>query len=153
MKGPATAAAVLSLAIAAAPAQAGNGGASYDAGKARRIERTAMRPALSTFRIAPAVLDPQATPAVTFRVVARTRQVRLRLVASWPGTTNPPRTVDLGRQPSRQTVVLPVTGLGVLPEGRMSIRIAGRDTAGRLLRPAAHISRVREVDVRAHVFP
>jgi murein DD-endopeptidase MepM/ murein hydrolase activator NlpD len=35
----------------------------------------------------------------------------------------------------------------------MSVRIAGRDSAGRLLRPGVHLSRVTQVQVRGHVFP
>src|SRR4051812_29855552 len=102
MKGPATAAALLGLALAPGAAQAGNGGTSYDSTKLRRIERTAARPVLAAFSVAPAVLEPGATPRVTLRVDARTRQVRLKLVVSWPGTTTSQRIVELGRQPSRQ---------------------------------------------------
>jgi murein DD-endopeptidase MepM/ murein hydrolase activator NlpD len=88
-------------------------------------------------------------------VNGRAPTIRLRLVVSWPGTTNPERQIDLGRQPARspQTAVLSTLADPALPEGVMSIRIAGRDSAGRLLRPAAQLSRVQQIQVRGHVFP
>ena len=155
MHARATAVAVLVLAVGAAPAWAGNGGASYGAPKpAEKHKRAAAaeRPVLSAFALAPSILQPGATPSVTFRVDARSKQVRLRLVASAGPVT---KVVDLGRQPTRQTVTVPLPALAdnTLPEGALSVRIAGRDTAGRVLRPAAKLSRVQQIAIRAHVFP
>jgi murein DD-endopeptidase MepM/ murein hydrolase activator NlpD len=79
----------------------------------------------------------------------------VRLLASWPGTTTPSRAIDLGRLPTgvAQTLALPALADPALPEGSMSIRIAARDSAGRLLSPAAKLSRVQAIQIRGHVFP
>jgi murein DD-endopeptidase MepM/ murein hydrolase activator NlpD len=115
----------------------------------------AARPQLAMFRIAPTVLTPGQAPSVTFEVNGRAPTIRLRLVVTWPGTTNPERQIDLGRQPARsqQTISLTALADAALPEGQMSVRIAGRDSAGRILRPGVHLSRVTQVQVRGHVFP
>jgi murein DD-endopeptidase MepM/ murein hydrolase activator NlpD len=88
-------------------------------------------------------------------VKGRAPTIRLRLVVSWPGTTNAERTIALGRLPanSLQRVALTALADPALPEGQMSVRIAGRDSAGRILRPGVHLSRVTVVQVRGHVFP
>jgi Peptidase family M23 len=113
------------------------------------------RPVLTQFRVAPRVLVPGTTPTVKFLVTARTAQVRLRLVVSWRDASTPARVVDLGRQPAGMPRSIDLSALDdpALPEGQVSVRIAGRDTAGRLLRPAAHLSRVAQIQVRGHVFP
>jgi murein DD-endopeptidase MepM/ murein hydrolase activator NlpD len=156
-----TLAAAWTLIALASPATAlaasganGNGGVAVGTPVKKRPD-VAARPVLAAFRVAPLVLTPGATPSVTFQVKARTRQVRLRLVVTWPGTTIPSRTIDLGRQPAgaAQTVDLTTLADLALPEGTVSVRIAGRDTAGRLLQPAAHLSRVQQIQVRAHAFP
>ena len=115
----------------------------------------AARPQLQSFSVNPSVLTPGQTPTVSFQVKGRAPTIRLRLVVSWPGTTNPERQIDLGRRAANapQSVDLPALADPSLPEGQMSIRIAGRDSAGRILRPGAHLSRVAQVQVRAHVFP
>lgn len=139
-----------------------NGGASYGepvvskpAPKPKKPSSVAARPQLLSFSVTPDVLTPGQAPTVAFQVKGRAPTIRLRLVVSWPGTTNPDRQLDLGRLPanSPQSIELPALGDPALPEGQMSIRIAGRDSAGRILRPAAHLSRVALVQVRAHVFP
>lgn len=143
-----------------------NGGASYGEPtitpapkpkpkKARKHSRAAARPALESFSVSPAVLTPGQAPDVSFKVKGRAPTIRLRLVVSWPGTTNPTRTIDLGRLPANSDQTLSLTQLAdpALPEGQMSIRIAGRDSAGRILRPGVHLSRVTQVQVRGHVFP
>jgi murein DD-endopeptidase MepM/ murein hydrolase activator NlpD len=115
----------------------------------------AARPQLQTFTVSPAVLTPGQAPTVAFQIKGRAPTIRVRLVVSWPGTTNPERQIDLGRRAANapQSVELPALADPALPEGQMSIRIAGRDSAGRILRPGAHLSRVAQVQVRAHVFP
>jgi hypothetical protein len=115
----------------------------------------AAQPELAAFSLAPAVLTPGQAPTLAFQVNGRAPTIRLRLVVSWPGTTNPDRLIDLGRLPARspQTITLSALADPSLPEGQMSVRIAGRDSAGRLLRPAAHLSAVAQVEVRGHVFP
>ena len=141
-----------------------NGGAAYGepvlekpaASKPKRKPSSvAARPQLDAFRISPDVLTPGQAPTVDFQVKGRAPTIRLRLVVSWPGTTNAERQIDLGRRAANapQSVSLPALADAALPEGQMSIRIAGRDSAGRILRPGAHLSRVTEVQVRAHVFP
>jgi murein DD-endopeptidase MepM/ murein hydrolase activator NlpD len=121
----------------------------------RKPASVAARPQLQAFRISPNVLTPGQAPTVDFQVKGRAPTIRLRLVVSWPGTTNPERQIDLGRRAANapQSVSLPALADPALPEGQMSVRIAGRDSAGRILRPGAHLSRVTEVQVRAHVFP
>jgi murein DD-endopeptidase MepM/ murein hydrolase activator NlpD len=121
----------------------------------RKPSSVAARPQLQAFSISPTVLTPGQTPTVAFTVKGRAPTIRLRLVVSWPGTTNPQRQVDLGRRAANapQSVSLPALADPSLPEGQMSIRIAGRDSAGRILRPGVHLSRVTQVQVRAHVFP
>lgn len=156
------------LAADASSAQGGvsyagaNGGASYGEPtitkpKAPKKKPSAVsaRPQLQLFSVGPSVLTPGQAPTVSFNVKGRAPTIRLRLVVSWPGLTIPARTVDLGRLPanSPQTVTLPQLADPALPEGTMSLRITGRDSAGRILRPAAHLSRVAEVQLRAHVFP
>jgi murein DD-endopeptidase MepM/ murein hydrolase activator NlpD len=156
VKALATSAAVLGLLAAAAPVQAnGNGGVAVGGVQPKPTPAPAKRPLLAQFSVAPLVLTPGATPTVKFLVNAHTALVRLRLVVGWPGTTNPPRVVDLGRRPagSAQSVDLPQLADPALPEGVVSVRIAGRDTVGRLLRPAAHLSRVVHIQIRGHVFP
>ena len=115
----------------------------------------AARPQLAVFGVGPAVLTPGQAPTVTFQVNGRAPTITLRLVVTWPGTTNPERRLDLGRQTAGQQHTISLAGLAdpALPEGQMSIRIAGRDSAGRLLRPGAHLSRVTQIQVRGHVFP
>ncbi len=144
---------------------AGNGGAVYTTPapapapapvkpKKKPASRAA-RPSLTAFAVTPAVLTPGQTPTVSFTVKGRAPTIRLRLVVSWPGSTNPQRTIDLGRRPanSPQVVSLPTLADPALPEGQLSVRIAGRDSAGRILQPAAHLSRVTQIEVRGHVFP
>jgi murein DD-endopeptidase MepM/ murein hydrolase activator NlpD len=115
----------------------------------------AARPQLQAFKVSPTVLTPGQEPTVDFQVKGRAPTIRLRLVVSWPGTTNPERQIDLGRRAANapQSVSLALLADPALPEGQMSIRIAGRDSAGRILRPGAHLSRVAQVQVRGHVFP
>ena len=115
----------------------------------------AARPQLAAFSIGPAVITPGQAPDLAFTIKGRAPTIRLRLVVTWPGTTIPARTLDLGRLPanSPQTVSLTALADPALPEGSMSLRIAGRDSLGRILRPGAHLSRVATVQVRAHVFP
>jgi hypothetical protein len=117
--------------------------------------RLAARPQLAAFSLAPPVLTPGQAPTLTFNVTGRAPTIRLRLVVSWPGTGYPERQVDLGRQPANvpQTISLASLADPSLPEGPMSVRIAGRDSAGRILRPGVRLSRVTQVEVRGHVFP
>jgi hypothetical protein len=121
----------------------------------RKPANVAARPRLEAFRVGPTVLTPGQAPTVDFNVKGRAPTIRLRLVVSWPGTTNPERQIDLGRRAANapQSISLPALADPSLPEGQMSVRIAGRDSAGRILRPGAHLSRVTEVQVRGHVFP
>jgi murein DD-endopeptidase MepM/ murein hydrolase activator NlpD len=121
----------------------------------KKPSSVAARPQLAAFSAAPLVVNPGQAPSVTFQVNGRAPTIRLRLVVSWPGTTTPERQIDLGRQTAGQPHTMALTALAdpALPEGQMSIRIAGRDSAGRLLRPGAHLSRVQQVEVRGHVFP
>ena len=121
----------------------------------RTPSSVAARPQLLSFSVNPSVITPGQTPTVSFQVKGRAPTIRLRLVVSWPGTTNPERQIDLGRRAANapQSVDLPALADPSLPEGQMAVRIAGRDSAGRILRPGAHLSRVAEVQVRAHVFP
>lgn len=139
-----------------------NGGASYGEPvvstpkkHTRRPSSQAARPSLASFAVTPGVLTPGQAPLVSFKVKGRAPTIRLRLVVSWPGTTNPARTLDLGRLPANSTQTLSLDKLAdpSLPEGQMAVRIAGRDSAGRILRPGAHLSRVTQVQVRGHVFP
>ena len=121
----------------------------------KRPSSTAARPALTAFSVSPSVLTPGQAPVASFTVKGRAPTIRLRLVVTWPGTANPQRSVDLGRLPanSPQSVTLTALADAALPEGQMAIRIAGRDSAGRILRPGAHLSRVAQIQVRGHVFP
>ena len=159
------------LAADAANAQGGvtyagtNGGATYGepvvnppkAPKkpAKKPSSPSARPALTAFSVTPAVLTPGQTPTVAFTVKGRAPTIRLRLVVTWPGSPNPQRTIDLGRLPANSAQSVDVGALAdpALPEGQVSIRIAGRDSAGRILAPAAHQSRVAQIQVRGHVFP
>lgn len=155
MKSVAAAGMLLALALPASAAAdasrtgAGNGGTRFDAPSGA--------PVLAAFSVAPTVLAPGATPSLTFRVNSRAPTVRLRLVVTWNVATadTTPRRVDLGRQPTRKQLTIPLTALAdpALPEGAATVRIAGRDSAGRLIKPAAHLSRVQQLQVRAHVFP
>jgi murein DD-endopeptidase MepM/ murein hydrolase activator NlpD len=121
----------------------------------RKPSSVAARPQLQAFRVSPTVLTPGQAPTVDFQVKGRAPTIRLRLVISWPGTANPERTIDLGRRAANAPQSVSLTALAdpALPEGQMSVRIAGRDSAGRILRPGAHLSRVTQVEVRGHVFP
>jgi murein DD-endopeptidase MepM/ murein hydrolase activator NlpD len=121
----------------------------------KKPSSVAAQPELAAFSLAPAVLTPGQAPTLSFQVNGRAPTIRLRLIVSWPGTTNPERQIDLGSQPARspQTVTLSALADPALPEGQMSVRITGRDSAGRLLRPAAQLSRVAQIEVRGHVFP
>jgi murein DD-endopeptidase MepM/ murein hydrolase activator NlpD len=165
---PGTAAAAASGGVTYTGSSGGNGGAVYGepvpaqapapapAPKPRRKPSSvAARPQLQAFSVSPTVLTPGQAPTVSFRVKGRAPTIRLRLIVSWPGTQNPERQVDLGRRAANapQSMALPQLADPSLPEGQMSIRIAGRDSAGRILRPGAHLSRVTQVQVRGHVFP
>lgn len=145
-------------ALAAATPPRTNGGTSYGApvaGKPKKPPRAAVQPQLQAFSVSPSVITPGQTPTVAFEVKGRAPTIRLRLVVSWPGTANPARQVDLGRRSANapQSVVLTSLADPALPEGVMSVRIAGRDSAGRVLLPGVHASRVTQVQVRGHVFP
>jgi murein DD-endopeptidase MepM/ murein hydrolase activator NlpD len=165
---PVTASAAASGGVTYSGSAGGNGGAVYGEPVAppapapkpapkpqRKPSSVAARPQLEAFTVTPGVLTPGQTPSVAFTIKGRAPTIRLRLVVSWPGTTNPERQIDLGRRAANapQSVELPALVDPALPEGQMSIRIAGRDSAGRILRPGAHLSRVALVQVRAHVFP
>ncbi|HEX4720174.1 MAG TPA: M23 family metallopeptidase [Thermoleophilaceae bacterium] len=146
--------------VAGEPAKPGAGKpAKPGAPKPPKPKRTpssvAARPQLQAFRVSPTVITPGQTPTVSFQIKGRAPTIRLRLVVSWPGTTNGEREIDLGRRPanSPQSVALTALADPALPEGVMSVRIAGRDSAGRLLRPGVQLSRVTQVQVRGHVFP
>lgn len=155
-------------AAALADAPTGNGGVPYSAPaaaapkpkakpkpKPHKRSSVAARPRLETFAVEPAVLTPGQAPNVSFKIKGRAPTIRLRLVVSWPGSTNASRTIDLGRLPANAAQNLSLSALAdpSLPEGQMSVRIAGRDSAGRILRPGVHLSRVAQVQVRGHVFP
>src|SRR3954454_4513922 len=166
---PGTASASASGGVTYSGSAGGNGGAVYGepvaqqkpiatapaAKPKRKPSSIAARPQLVAFSVSPNVLTPGQAPTVAFKVKGRAPTIRLRLVVTWPGTSNPERQVDLGRRAANapQSIVLPSLADPSLPEGQMSIRIAGRDSAGRILRPGAHLSRVAQVQVRAHVFP
>jgi murein DD-endopeptidase MepM/ murein hydrolase activator NlpD len=161
---PGTASAAASGGVTYSGSAGGNGGAVYGepviqdkpaAKPKKKPSSAAARPQLQAFRVSPTVLTPGQAPTVSFQVKGRAPTIRLRLVVSWPGTTNAERQIDLGRRAANapQSIALPGLADPSLPEGQMSIRIAGRDSAGRILRPAAHLSRVAQVQVRAHVFP
>src|SRR5215212_9356337 len=103
--GPITAAAlVAALLPASAPAASGtNGGAVYAAPVVEKKPKpkpksVAARPQLATFRVTPSVLTPGQAPTADFQIKGRAPTIRLRLVVSWPGTTNPERQIDLGRR-------------------------------------------------------
>ena len=64
----------------------------------RAPSNVAARPQLQAFSVSPSVITPGQTPAVSFQVKGRAPTTRLRLVVSWPGTTNPERQIDLGRR-------------------------------------------------------
>ena len=162
--GSITAAMIIGAALppvaAAAGSQTSNGGATYgqpppQKTPAKKPSSPAARPALTAFSVTPSVLTPGQAPVVAFNVKGRAPTIRLRLVVTWPGSTNPVRTIDLGRLPanSPQSVTLSALADAALPEGSMAIRITGRDSAGRILRPGAHLSRVTQIQVRGHVFP
>jgi murein DD-endopeptidase MepM/ murein hydrolase activator NlpD len=120
-----------------------------------RPSSPAARPALQAFSVRPAILTPGQTPTVSFTVKGRAPTIRLRLIVTWPGTKHRARRIDLGRVPanSAQTLPLPALADPTLPEGNVSVRITGRDSAGRILRPGARLSRVTEIQVRGHLFP
>jgi murein DD-endopeptidase MepM/ murein hydrolase activator NlpD len=161
---PGTASAAASGGVTYTGSSGGNGGAVYGepvpaqtpAPKPKRKPSSvAARPQLQAFSVSPTVLTPGQAPTVSFQVKGRAPTIRLRLIVSWPGTQNAERQVDLGRRAANapQSIALPALADPSLPEGQMSIRIAGRDSAGRILRPGAHLSRVTQVQVRGHVFP
>ena len=121
----------------------------------RKPASLAARPQLEAFSVSPSVLTPGQAPTVAFRIKGRAPTIRLRLVISWPGTTNQQRVLDLGRVPANAAQTLSLTPLAdpTLPEGQLNVRITGRDSAGRILRPGAHLSRTTQIQVRGHVFP
>jgi hypothetical protein len=170
MKGFIAAGALAALAVAAVPAAAStpapstNGGVVFGSAPPPTAPAKApvpkpakprSRPVLSAFSVTPGVLSPGATPSVTFRVTSSSPAVRLRLVVSWPDTQTPSRVIDLGHQTTGPPHTLELPGLAdaTLPEGVVSVRIAGRDSAGGVLVPAAKLSRVQQIQVRAHLFP
>ena len=160
---PAVAGPVASSSVGGVAYSGTNGGASYGEPVApegkpkKRRKRTpvASLPVLGLFGVGPSVLTPGQAPTVNFRVDGRAATIRVRLVVTWPGTTHPQRVIDLGRVPMNRQQTHDVAPLAdpSLPEGQMSVRIAGRDSNGRVLRPGAKLSRVTQVQVRGHVFP
>jgi murein DD-endopeptidase MepM/ murein hydrolase activator NlpD len=164
-----TAVFLVAFAPASALAADTNGGATYEPAPAstkpapsptkpapvKKPSSPSARPALAAFSVSPSVLTPGQAPIVSFTVKGRAPTIRLRLVVSWPGTGNAQRTIDLGRVSANtdQSVTLNQLVDPSLPEGEMAIRITGRDSAGRILRPGAHLSRVAQIQVRGHVFP
>jgi murein DD-endopeptidase MepM/ murein hydrolase activator NlpD len=135
-----------------------NGGATYGEPVTKPPKKkpsVSARPVLESFSVSPTVINPGQLPTVSFRVKGRAPTIRLRLVVTSPNNSNLSRNIDLGRLPANSLQTLDLTALAdpSLPEGDLQIRITGRDSAGRILRPRAHLSRVAQLQVRAHVFP
>jgi murein DD-endopeptidase MepM/ murein hydrolase activator NlpD len=143
--------ALVTLAFGGGVAHAGNGGVAV--GTAPKPRTT--RPVLEKFGVTPTLLTPGVTPTVKFLVKGAASSVHLRLIVGWADTTIPQRILDLGKVPVGKQQTLPVAALAdpALSEGQVNIRMAGRDSRGRVLRPAARLSRVAQIQVRSHVFP
>ena len=138
-----------------------NGGVAYGevpppAPKAKPKPRAASRPLLRLFEVRPwRIYAYGNTPTVTFRVDARDRSVRVRLVLFPGGGSQASGVVDLGSFKTGVAHSVPVSALAdpALPEGPLKVRLSARDSKRRLARNAAQASRVRDLQVHSHKFP
>jgi murein DD-endopeptidase MepM/ murein hydrolase activator NlpD len=138
-----------------------NGGVAYGEvppakPKPKPKPRVASRPLLKLFDVRPwRIYAYGNTPTVTFRVDARDKSVRVRLVL-FPGNSDTAAgVVDLGSFRTGVAHTVPVSALADpnLPEGPLKVRLSARDSKRRLARNAAKASRVRDLQLSSHKFP
>lgn len=118
--------------------------------------RVASRPLLKLFDVRPwRIYAYGNTPTVTFRVDARDKAVRVRLVLFPGGSDTAAGVVDLGSFKTGVAHTVPVSALADpnLPEGPLKVRLSARDSKRRLARNAAKASRVRDLQLSSHKFP
>ena len=118
--------------------------------------RLASRPLLKLFDVRPwRIYAYGNTPTVTFRVDARDKAVRVRLVLFPGGSETASGVVDLGSFRTGVAHTVPVSALADpnLPEGPLKVRLSARDSKRRLARNAAKASRVRDLQLSSHKFP
>jgi murein DD-endopeptidase MepM/ murein hydrolase activator NlpD len=162
--------AACALVPATAAGQAGTGGATPSGGTApesvsadseggarvgqeadrRRRPRRASRPVLTSFRVDGSRFYAFGAPMrVSFRIDGRARSVRVRLLV-YEGSRRA-RTIDLGERRTGATHTVAVEG--GLPEGRLQLRISGRDARGRGLRRGPRAASSHSVEFYGHRFP
>lgn len=118
--------------------------------------RVAPRPILKLFDVRPwRIYAYGNTPEVVFRVDAREKAVRVRLVLFAGGADTASAVVDLGSFKTGVAHTVPVPALAdpKLPEGPLKVRLSARDSKRRLARNAAKASRVRDLQLQSHKFP
>lgn len=118
--------------------------------------RVASRPILKLFDVRPwRIYAYGNTPEIVFRVDARDKAVRVRLVLFAGGSDTASGVVDLGAFKTGVAHTVPVSALADpnLPEGPLKVRLSARDSKRRLARNAAKASRVRDLQVHSHKFP
>lgn len=124
--------------------------------KPKPTAKTSGRPLLKLFEVRPwRIYAYAATPRVTFRVDARDKKVRVRLVLFAGGSDTASAVVDLGAYRTGVAHTVPVSALAdpKLPEGDLKVRLSARDSRRRLARNAAKASRVRDLQLHSHRFP
>ena len=136
-----------------------NGGVAYGEvppAKPKPKPRVSSRPLLKLFEVRPwRIYTFGDTPKVVFRVDARDKAVRIRLVLFAGGSDKATGVVDLGSYRTGVAHSVPVSALADpgLPEGPLKVRLSARDSKRRLARNAAKASRVRDLQLHSHVFP
>jgi murein DD-endopeptidase MepM/ murein hydrolase activator NlpD len=119
-----------------------------------RRKRRRGRPILRAFDVRPASFYLYGRPAlVRFRIDDRSRTVRVRLSVLAGGRKV--TSIDLGDRPTGplQTYALRGRETGVLPQGKLQLRLSARDRSGKRMRTAARASATDELSFHWHRFP
>jgi murein DD-endopeptidase MepM/ murein hydrolase activator NlpD len=117
-----------------------NGGVSYGQPlrKVRRARKLPSRPIANEFTVAPTVIEAGVPATFSFRVDARARRVRVRVVFARAGVRGPAKVLRLGYLPTRKRHLhtwLPEAG--DLAAGDYDVTLEAFDDAGRGLRRTA----------------
>lgn len=152
---------ILLLALAAlatpATASAGSGAATYEDAPATEVVPAAEGPVLTAFTVSSRRLYLYGRAArVRFQISSETAAtVEVSLALARAGDSSAPRTIELGERPTGLPQTYRLTGREGRPlrEGRYTVRILARDSAGRPLRPAARASDSTQLSLYGHRFP
>ena len=153
--------ALVVLAITAGPALASNGGVNPGdptlqkpkKKKPKKKKKRSKPPRLVAFRVQPGVLFQYGGPArVRFLIRDRSKYVHVWLHVIPRGHRRAAQRIDLGRRRTGRVHYARLPG-SRLRAGSFTVRLTGRDGAGRGLHAVGGASRVDRLEVHAHRFP